>query len=116
MNKALTQMTQILPKTWVPDQLVRDWNDRKKSDPLWDHEIDYNPPANTGKRTAVTHDHDEQSAERESKRFNKPRRDSDKSERKRARQSSHRERRDKRSLKRNRQRLVNAGQEGHYTT
>ena len=97
MNKALTQMTPILPKTWVPDQLVRDWNDRKKSELLWDHEIDYNPPANAGKRTPVTRDNDERPAERESKRFKKPRRDRDKSEHKTARQSSHSERRDKKS-------------------
>ena len=43
MSKLLTQICVSLPK-WKPDSSVRQWNDQRKVDFQWDHEIDYRPP------------------------------------------------------------------------
>ena len=44
MNKLLTQICVGLPK-WKPSGEVRSWNDQRKDELEWDHEIDYRAPA-----------------------------------------------------------------------
>jgi hypothetical protein len=41
MNKMLTQLCTTLVK-WRPDPQVRQWNDQRKKDFSWDHEVEYN--------------------------------------------------------------------------
>jgi hypothetical protein len=51
MNKLLTRIGSTLGK-WKAGPEVREWNDQRKIDFQWDHEIDYNPPIRSGdKRT-----------------------------------------------------------------
>jgi hypothetical protein len=44
MNKLLTQLCTTLQK-WKADHQVRQWNDQRKKDFDWDHEVDYRAPA-----------------------------------------------------------------------
>ena len=39
MNKLFTQMSGTLPKMWKPDNLVKEWNEQKRKDLSWDHEV-----------------------------------------------------------------------------
>jgi hypothetical protein len=48
MNKLLTQICVGLPK-WKPSGEVRSWNDQRKDELEWDHEIDYRAPASVKK-------------------------------------------------------------------
>jgi hypothetical protein len=43
MNKLLTHLCATFPK-WKADLQVRQWNDQKRKDLQWEHEVDYRPP------------------------------------------------------------------------
>jgi len=46
MGKLLTQLCPDLPH-WKPGKMVRSWNDQRKIDYQWAHEIDYRPPVSS---------------------------------------------------------------------
>ena len=49
MSKLLTKICHTLPR-WKADQQVRSWNDQRKRDLQWDHEISYQAPESSSKK------------------------------------------------------------------